>query len=586
MKHQKLVLSFVVLLYSSLFSLRAQCAHPDYDALITIYNALGGSQWNNTKGWKDGINGTNCDPCNGWAGIGCSNGRVSSFVLLGDSKAQGTIPEAIGDLDQLTILVLRSATIVGEIPKTIGNLTKLNLLNFADCNITGSIPNEIDNLKRVTTLNLSNTKISGPIPNQIGGMTNLIVLLLNNTNLSGSIPSELSKIFRLRKIDISYAQLSGTIPEEIGDINFLAEFIIHHNALSGVVPTSIVRLVNLKIMALNHNKISNPLPKEIFGLRNLTQLYLNDNDIKGQLPLDISFSDSLKVLDISNNQIVGTLPSNLFSKSNIQSINLSNNQLSGSIKIKDNNAINLKTLDLQNNKLSGPIPSNLPDLASITTINVNNNRLIGCVPTSYTKTCQPIDRINIKSGQNELIKINADLSQNPKLPFAGNLVPMCSGKLFDNQLNLTCDDGFVVTKDDQMNNDCRCIGKLDTCFFIIRDTFNQLVIDSMITTQTFTGAVTDTLFVDLTINGKNKLSFRCFTEQWGAFLVIETINPTDVIGYTYEILTDDGRILIYDQLQGVPIRQNLDFLEGKGAYTINFRDSNENIATSKKLILL
>lgn len=568
--------------------LSSQCTHPDYDALIEIYQALGGNQWSNNNGWRDGLTGSNCDPCKGWTGVGCSNGRVSSLVLLEDSNAQGILPSSIDNLDQLSILVIRSSKVTGQIPKEIGNLTKLNLLNLADCNLTGVIPKEVGKLSKVTTLNLSNTQISGPIPIEVGNMTNLVVLLLNDTNLSGSFPKELSSIFRLRKIDISQSQLGGSLPEEIGNINFLAELSLHHTNIKSTIPTSINRLVNLKTLRLDHCKLSGIPPVEVFGLRNLSELHLNNNEFSGLLPLDISFGDNLSYLDLSYNKIIGNLPSNVFTKKNISYLNLSNNKFSGIIQIKDKEAISLQSLDLHNNLLTGLVPDVLPDLPSILNISLKNNRLEHCIPLAYAKTCNPITRVNILTGDTELVKINADLSSNTRLPLSGDLNLLCASSedAFNNQVNLTCDDGFVATKDEKMNIECRCVGKLDTCFYVVRDTIMQLVIDSIITTRTFTGSVSDTLFIDLNVNGSNQLAFKCYTEQWGAFLIIEMVNPIEFVGYTYEILNEANQYLIYDQLEGGRLRQNLDFLEGKGNYTINFRDKNNYIKSSKKLILI
>ena len=55
--------------------------HPDYPALIALYNATNGDNWTNNTNW-----GANCDVCN-WAGITCENNRVTRICLLYTSDA-------------------------------------------------------------------------------------------------------------------------------------------------------------------------------------------------------------------------------------------------------------------------------------------------------------------------------------------------------------------------------------------------------------------------------------------------------------------------------------------------------------------
>jgi len=50
--------------------------HPDYDALISIYNESNGSSWTNNMGWSDGASGNACDICD-WYGVVCDGfGRI------------------------------------------------------------------------------------------------------------------------------------------------------------------------------------------------------------------------------------------------------------------------------------------------------------------------------------------------------------------------------------------------------------------------------------------------------------------------------------------------------------------------------
>jgi hypothetical protein len=67
------------------------CTHPDYAPLMALYTSTTGKDWTNNTGWKEGAEGSSCDPCSGWHGIGCTNNRVSS-INLDNNNLMGILP--------------------------------------------------------------------------------------------------------------------------------------------------------------------------------------------------------------------------------------------------------------------------------------------------------------------------------------------------------------------------------------------------------------------------------------------------------------------------------------------------------------
>ncbi|MCB0637871.1 MAG: hypothetical protein KDC54_14685, partial [Lewinella sp.] len=154
------------------------CSHPDYDALMALYNATDGPNWtfngtsadpgSTTAGWD-----RDCEPCQ-WYGIECDgNERVTCIDLdgvpacsassLGGNGLAGEIPAEIGELTFLTSLQLRFNSLVGSIPSTIGDLSNLQVLFLGDNFLTGSIPEELGNLTQLRDLNLQFNLHSGTI---------------------------------------------------------------------------------------------------------------------------------------------------------------------------------------------------------------------------------------------------------------------------------------------------------------------------------------------------------------------------------------------------------------------------------------
>ncbi len=107
-------------------------------ALVAIYNATGGANWNNNNGWlQPGL------PVANWAGVTVEGGRVTSLNLYGNQLA-GTIPSQIGDLTGLQQLFLAWNQLVGDVPQEITNLTLLQHLDLGS--------NELTNLPDLTGL--------------------------------------------------------------------------------------------------------------------------------------------------------------------------------------------------------------------------------------------------------------------------------------------------------------------------------------------------------------------------------------------------------------------------------------------------
>ncbi|CAI7770544.1 unnamed protein product [Closterium sp. NIES-54] len=68
------------------------------------------------------------------------------------NRLTGSIPSGVGNLAELTTLVLWGNKLTGSIPAKIGNLVFLNALYLAPNNLTGSIPESIGNLLQLTVL--------------------------------------------------------------------------------------------------------------------------------------------------------------------------------------------------------------------------------------------------------------------------------------------------------------------------------------------------------------------------------------------------------------------------------------------------
>jgi Leucine-rich repeat (LRR) protein len=128
------------------------------------------------------------DPCTSWDGISCSNGRVTE-VRLSSMNVKGTLSNTIDQLSALTYLDLsNNPSLGGPLTPNIGNLKQLTILILLGCGFIGNIPQEIGNLRQLTFLALNSNQFTGGIPPALGLLTNLFWLDLSANQLSGQIP--------------------------------------------------------------------------------------------------------------------------------------------------------------------------------------------------------------------------------------------------------------------------------------------------------------------------------------------------------------------------------------------------------------
>ncbi len=349
--------------------------HPDFDALMALYNSTDGANWNINTGWAEGAAGLDCDVC-AWPGVVCDgNGRVTG--LNGNSNnLTGPLPAEIGDLSQLQYLVLVGNNLSGSLPSTIGNLEQLILLYLNQNNLSGTIPASFGNLDNLVDLGLTSNQFSGAIPPSIGDMESIEQLIFANNQLSGDIPPELGNLTTLQVLVLSGNMLSGEIPAEIGN------------------------LANLGGLSLSNNQLTGSIPPEIGSLSNLLGLYLDNNNLSGDIPAFWSNFPNLSTLALHNNQLSGSIPASLGSLVNLVSLNLSGNQLSGSIPPEIGSFVALDELYLSANQLTGAIPAELGNLSNLIEFNLSNNDLSGCLPPELLDLCAHVATGDISNNPN------------------------------------------------------------------------------------------------------------------------------------------------------------------------------------------
>ncbi|XP_028065357.1 probable leucine-rich repeat receptor-like protein kinase At5g49770 isoform X1 [Camellia sinensis] len=111
--------------------------------------------------------------------------------------------------------------LTGSLSSDILSLSELQYLDLSNNKgLTGTLPSLIGNLNQLTTLILIGCSFFGPIPDSIGSLQQLVFFIvcraLNANNFSGPIPPSIGNLSNLSWLDLTENQLNGTIPVSSG----------------------------------------------------------------------------------------------------------------------------------------------------------------------------------------------------------------------------------------------------------------------------------------------------------------------------------------------------------------------------------
>jgi len=125
-------------------------------ALMDLYNATDGANWVRNDNWGSD------KPLNEWYGVYMYNNHVWELYLT-QNGLKGELPTSIGDLKELSYLILDYNKLTGELPETIGGLTKLESISLPNNQLTGTIPDTFVNLIQLNLLWLNGNHMDGTL---------------------------------------------------------------------------------------------------------------------------------------------------------------------------------------------------------------------------------------------------------------------------------------------------------------------------------------------------------------------------------------------------------------------------------------
>jgi len=362
---------------SELFKIKVSTLERDSTALVELYNATDGANWTNNTNWLTGT-------VNTWAGVTVTGNSVTTLSLPNNGLS-GTLPQAVGSLQELTGLDLSNNNLSGTAPDTLATLDNIESLDFSANNLEGMA--NLSGLPNATSIDLSNNQldfadlevydeiayatINPQQPFNEGGDSTVQIGANFEIDLTGqvdgtannyewfkdgvAIPGETAEVLDLSPVGLDdagdyFMQVSSTA---------LPSLIMTTQAFQVTVSTlerdstALVALYNATGGA-SWNNNTNWLSGTVdtwFGVtvtgNSVTGLNLQANGLDGILPEAIGSLQELLSLDLRANNLFDAVPDTLASLANLEALNLADNQLEDLIDLSG--LANITVLDVSGN---------------------------------------------------------------------------------------------------------------------------------------------------------------------------------------------------------------------------------------------
>ncbi|KAK7824351.1 receptor-like protein 15 [Quercus suber] len=296
-------------------------------------------------------------------------------IVMANNQLEGPIPIELCKLFNLEFFDLSENNLFGLVPSCF-NLSIIKFFHLNKNFFSGPIPNVFQNNSNLVTLNLRDNYLNGSIPDWIGRVSSLSILLLGANHLEGRIPIQLCLLQKLNLLDLSYNKLFGPIPHCLSNFTFKAsdhDFTL--GGLSGVfvgkiIPITWAYLITPRYeFAFEEATLEDSKQEVEFTTKTKTYSYKGD------------ILNYMSGVDLSCNRLAGEIPPELGKISNnLRAMNLSHNNLTGPIPTSISNLKQMESLDLSYNNLNGTIPPQLTEMTSLEVFSVAHNNLSGTTP--------------------------------------------------------------------------------------------------------------------------------------------------------------------------------------------------------------
>ncbi|ORY37796.1 L domain-like protein, partial [Rhizoclosmatium globosum] len=187
------------------------------------------------------------------------NWCISRWFAMPPASQSGYAAAILSYRSNLELSFHQKASAFRPIPSSIGQLTDLTSLILEGCILKGPIPLELFTLTNLETIKFDHNELIGTISPLIGNLVNLRFLSFYQNHLVSGVPTEISQCSKLEYLNVSYNFLTETIPDSIGQLSCLHTLSFHFQTVEDYVVVrqlplipALSQLTSLKVFHCNN----------------------------------------------------------------------------------------------------------------------------------------------------------------------------------------------------------------------------------------------------------------------------------------------------------------------------------------------
>ncbi len=222
----------------------------------------------------------------------------TKFVRLDLSELKiAVLPESIKNFELLEYLDLGN-NLLTTLPESIGELQNLKEIELRINKGLVALPDSIGQLKNLKFLGLNGGKLSR-LPDTIGNLKSLEWLRISSNQFQ-ILPENLKGLKNLVRLDLENNQLEN-LPDIFDSLQKLTTLNVYKNKIK-TVPPSLLHVKKFVQLEFKENSITELPPNLIQDGEHITGLFFNDNNID-ILPEGLEKLERLSTISIRNNPL-------------------------------------------------------------------------------------------------------------------------------------------------------------------------------------------------------------------------------------------------------------------------------------------
>lgn len=186
-------------------------------------------------------------------------------MILSFNYFHGTLPNWLGQLENLIELELGYNLIQGSIPSFLGSLLHLTQLGLEGNELNGTLPDSLGQLSELSIFEVSFNHLTGIVTeSHFSKLTKLKILHLSSNSFTLNVSSTWVPPFQIRNLDTGSCHLGPSFPAWLKSQKEVMYLDFSNASISGSIPSWFWEISsNLSLLNVSFNQLSGQLPNPL-----------------------------------------------------------------------------------------------------------------------------------------------------------------------------------------------------------------------------------------------------------------------------------------------------------------------------------